>query len=287
MVDDDIPLAALAQIDDNLTLASLVGNKVAPKAAGKGQKGAPKAAPKGVAAAPKAAPKAAPVAAKGKAAPKAAGKKRPSSSSSGSSSDSSSDSGSENETPARKKAKAVKRRKAAPAERDEEDPEDQASQKVEKRNRTPKQKVVADLLCRWWYALPDWPPQDEAYYQAELEKEKLRRVPIQQWEWVPEKDERGFRKVYELSQFRGLFRTSTGELKDLRPKETCPSYKNFHKKELPELYQLLVKAYEGQLADLEKSKYNETRLKQELKATLTKTRDLAYRAKQLGSLPAR
>jgi len=158
---------------------------------------------------------------------------------------------------------------------------------VQKRQRSVKEQVVAELLCRWWYALPDWPPTDEEYYQAELAKRSLRKVPIEKWEWEPEEDKQGRKKVYELSQFRGLMRSSQGALIDLRPKDTCPCYANFMKKEVPELYELLVTAYETQLKDLANSKNDEKQFEQELKVKLTSVRERAHKAQQLGALKRR
>jgi len=131
---------------------------------------------------------------------------------------------------------------------------------------------VAQLLCRWWYALPDWPPSDEKYYEAELRKRSFRKVKVEEWEWTPVEDEKGRKKVYELSQFRGVFRCSSGDLVDCRPKESCPCYANFMKKDIAELWALLVKAYEGQLVALKTSKYNETKTAQDIKVALTSAR---------------
>ncbi|CAE8582863.1 unnamed protein product [Polarella glacialis] len=170
---------------------------------------------------------------------------------------------------------------------DKGEEEDTEQYVVNTRVRTPKMQAVADLLCRWWYVLPDWPPQDQAFYQPELEKRKLRQVTITEWEWVPEEDSHGRRKVYELSQFRGLFRDSTGNLHDLRPQETCPCFANMMKKELPDILDLLVTAYENQLKDLEKSTYNEEKLKKDLLVKLTRLKNKSYQAKQVGSAKGR
>lgn len=180
----------------------------------------------------------------------------------------------------------MKKMRQSAGEGEAEDLQDVAAFAVKQRDRTAKQQAVAELLCRWWYALPEWPPQDEAYYHAELEKRKLRQVTIHDWEWVPE-EEQGRRKVYQLSQFRGLYRDSVGELVDLRPQDTCPCFTNLMKKELPELLDLLVIAYEKQLEDLVNSKYNEEKLKQDLRVKLTKLKERAYQAKQVGGAPRR
>merc|ERR1712232_670655 len=109
-------------------------------------------------------------------------------------------------------------------------------------------------------------------WQEKLKEAGYRKVTIEEGEWVPEEDSAGRKKVYELSQFRGVYRAGNGELVDLRPKETCPCFRNFMKKDLPVLYDLLVKAYESQLLDLKNSKYDEKKVEDEIKVKLTKTR---------------
>mmetsp|Transcript_44941 Transcript_44941/g.79643 ORF Transcript_44941/g.79643 Transcript_44941/m.79643 type:complete len:422 (+) Transcript_44941:148-1413(+) len=111
-----------------------------------------------------------------------------------------------------------------------------------------KQKLVAQLLCRWWYVLPEWPPKGFDY-EKELARRLLRCVPIEQWDTEPELDSAGLRKVYALSQFPGRYRNSAGMLLDLRPVEGRPSYDRFITKSVPELYRLLLVAYRNQLMD--------------------------------------
>uniref|UniRef100_A0A7S1RPG0 Uncharacterized protein n=1 Tax=Alexandrium catenella TaxID=2925 RepID=A0A7S1RPG0_ALECA len=285
-MDDDAPLSALAKpmkLDDDTPLASLADFSK-PKATPKTAKTASSPAAKG--------PKGSPNASAGKAAGKATPKRK---AGKGSSSSSSSSSGSSSESESDPKPKAPRRKGSNTSvgkkaklrlldkkveEGDDDGPNDGGGA-VKKRDRQPKEQVVADLLCRWWYVMPEWPPRDEAYYQAELEKRSLRKVSVQEWEWVPEEDKQGRKKVYELSAFPGLFRASNGDLIDCRPRETCPCYQNFMKKDLPDLYDLLVTAFENQIKDLANSKYNETQLEQELKARLTSVRDKAYGAKQM------
>jgi hypothetical protein len=131
--------------------------------------------------------------------------------------------------------------------------------------------------------LPDWPPNDPAYYEAELTKRKFRKVKIEEWEWVPEEDKDGFKKVYELTQFRGLYRASSGELVDCRPQDTCPCYINLIKKDICDLYDMLVKAYEGQIDDLKNSVYDEKKLRDELNVKLNRARSKASQARELNS----
>merc|ERR1712232_1304375 len=115
----------------------------------------------------------------------------------------------------RKKGKIQKAEEEAEEKAEEE--EEEQHEPVRKRQRSTKEDAVAELLSRWWYALPDWPPDDDSYYEKELTKRKYRKVAIEEWEWVNEKDDQGRRKAYELSQFRGCFRASNGDLLDMRP----------------------------------------------------------------------
>jgi len=153
---------------------------------------------------------------------------------------------------------------------------------VKKKERMPKEEAVSQLLCRWWYSLPDWPPQEESYYQEKLSAQKLKKVRIEEWEWLDDVDKEGRTKVYELSQFRGVFRGAKGELIDLRPQETCPCYKNLMAWDMVKLYDNLVKAYENQLEDLKNSKYPEGKLEAVLKADLNKYRQKLHDAKAVG-----
>jgi hypothetical protein len=43
-----------------------------------------------------------------------------------------------------------------------------------------------------------------------LKAKKLRRVELARWKMEPEEDEQGFRKVFELETFRGVFKDSLG-----------------------------------------------------------------------------
>ncbi|SCN60731.1 conserved Plasmodium protein, unknown function [Plasmodium chabaudi chabaudi] len=125
------------------------------------------------------------------------------------------------------------------------------------RNRSPKEKLVAQLLTRWWYVLPDWPiPYYD--YTKELENKKLKLVSLEEFEDHEDIDKNGFKKVYEISAFPGVFRDSLGTAYDLRDKETCPCYNNFIKKTDLELLQLICTAIKNQMVCLKNSVYNET-----------------------------
>jgi len=259
--DDDVPLAALAakgplktpKLDDDTPLISLAKSVV--PAAVKKQPAAAKRASVGG----------------GKPKPKAAGKRRDSSSSSSTSSSSSS-----SDAPLKKKKAVVKRIQTEDNIGDEDN-------KVSKRARNIKQEVVARLLCRWWFSKPyqvcEWPPQEETWYEQALAKKNLRKVTIQEWEWTPEEVD-GCRKVYELSQFRGLFRDSKGELIDMRPKETCPCYSNFIMKDLTVLCDMLLTAYQNQLKELKAhGKFDVDKTEKDIQSSITWVQDVQARAR--------
>jgi len=273
-MDDDVPLSALAKapsktkIDDDAPLMALtsLSKKAKPGTAPANAKGKPPAAKAGAKAAP------------GVGVAKAKAKRtRPDSSSSSSSSYSSS-----SDEPQKAKAK----RKAAPkkaAESKGDAKGDEDGDRVKKKDRSAKEEVVAELLCRWWYALPDWPPIEDSFYAEEFKKLKLRKVSIEEWEWVPEEDAEGRKKVYGLAQFRGLFRDSAGNLVDLRPRDTCPCYHNFMKKEMVWLHDMLVTAYENQLKELREQPNYDKKLEAALGSSLTRARNKAYNVKQMSS----
>jgi len=256
-MDDDQPLSALAKpkkvsYDDDMPLAGLAGKPAS-------KKGRPSTTgPKPVVPASGEA--------KGKSAAKKMVKKQAGSSSSSDSSYSSSDSSTHDSERKKKQRKiGLLRKKREEKEGDNED------NRISKKERAPKEQLVAELLCRWWYALPEWPPSDPAYYKSELAKRNLRQVSVQEWEWVPDEKD-GKQKVYPLSQFKGLYRKVDGTLVDVRPQEGCPSHNNIMKKDMADIVALLVKAYEGQLKDLQNSKYDETELEAKLKGALNKMR---------------
>lgn len=228
---------------------------------------------------------------KGKGKGKFKGKRKDSSSSSSSDSDSSSsDSGKplRKEKPkafAKVKAKAkrsVKRRvsiESAPGEEAMDEEEEQEDQRPTKKTlRNAKEVVVAELLCRWWYVFPDWPPDDKEYYLKKLDSLGYRQVSIQEWEWVPE-EENGKKKAYPMSQFRGCFRTQDGALVDCRPRDTCPCYTNMMQKDMTTLLGFLVKAYEKQLAELQEHEGSRAgAFEIELKTALNRAREKYYQA---------
>lgn len=134
--------------------------------------------------------------------------------------------------------------------------------------------LVYEVLKRWWYCCPDWPPVGYNY-SKDLAEKQLRRVEQKYWRIEPEIDATGCRKVYEVASFPGVFRTSKGETFDLRPHDTCPSYENFKKKSILELCELLVTALRNQIEALQNTpEYDNDYLVQLKKEFLTATRSL-------------
>ncbi|SPJ10001.1 conserved Plasmodium protein, unknown function [Plasmodium sp. DRC-Itaito] len=135
------------------------------------------------------------------------------------------------------------------------------------RNRSNKEKLVAQLLIRWWYVLPDWPPPDYDY-KDELYNRKLKLVPLEEYEDKEDIDSEGFRKVYQISAFPGIFRDAMGIAYDLRDKDSCPCYNNLIKKTDQELLQLIYQAIKNQIQCLKNSVYNETFMEKNLEKEL-------------------
>ena len=65
------------------------------------------------------------------------------------------------------------------------------------KNVNDKEFLVSEFAARWWYVLPDWPP--EKYdYTSKLTENKLRAVPAERFPIEPEEDEAGNKKVTEV-----------------------------------------------------------------------------------------
>lgn len=281
-MDDDIPLAALA-------------GKPTTKAVKKPGPGAgrPAASPAAKGASP-GRPAGSP-AAKAKAAAKPGAKRRAASSSSSSSSgySSSYSSSDDDKKPiVRKKrqasakpgAKKPPKKKAPKTKKEGSDAEvsDQEQHKVKKFDRSKKDMMIAEFLCRWWYVMEDWPPKDDEFYLPRLKEKGLRKVTIQEWEFVPEVDSNGLQKAYELSQYKGLFRSATGDLIDLRPQETCPCYNNAAKWSMLTLCENLKTACERQLKELEVSKYRDADTVGKLTKRITELQHQCAKLRELG-----
>merc|ERR1719473_2070270 len=89
-------------------------------------------------------------------------------------------------------AKAAAEAEAATKAEEEDDdgwhlpPGVPAPQPVEERDA--RQKLVAQLLCRWWFALPPWPPENYDW-DAELSRRRVRRTALNTFDQEPELDE--------------------------------------------------------------------------------------------------
>ena len=102
---------------------------------------------------------------------------------------------------------------------------------------------------------------------------KLRLIKKSEWKLQPNVDDKGFSKCIELDGFRNVYIDPQGRVYDLRPKDTKPSYNNFMKYSEKNLYELLIKALNNQISELENSnkKYSFedkdvlTNIKEELK----------------------
>jgi len=117
------------------------------------------------------------------------------------------------------------------------------------KDRNAKQKLVAELLCRWWYVLPDWPPRNFDY-DAALALRGYRKVAVETLEDEPEIE--GKKKVFAISGgYRGVYRDEQGCLVDVRPVEGRPSYDQLMLRTVPELHKLVVAAFTRQLEELE------------------------------------
>jgi len=114
----------------------------------------------------------------------------------------------------------------------------------------PKGTLVYELLERWWYALPDWPPNNYDDTQKLIEN-RLRLVKINDWRREP-KYKDNLEKCMELPGFKYVYLNSEGKVFDFRPEEGKPSYNNLIKLSEVKLSEYLVIAYKGQLEELEK-----------------------------------
>mmetsp|Transcript_13288 Transcript_13288/g.24926 ORF Transcript_13288/g.24926 Transcript_13288/m.24926 type:complete len:360 (+) Transcript_13288:1210-2289(+) len=113
-----------------------------------------------------------------------------------------------------------------------------------------KAELVTKLLCRWWYALEDWPPA-RYDYSEKLRSQKLRLVSEESWNNEPVFNSAGLEKVKQVPNYPGLFQSSRGVIHDMRPQETCPCFDNLFKKPKRTLRELLVLALEKQVEELE------------------------------------
>lgn len=138
--------------------------------------------------------------------------------------------------------------------------------------RKPKDALIYDVLKRWWYALPDWPPANYDY-QPSLEANKLRLISKQKFRIAPDLDDKGYAKCYEILGYEGVFKDFNNKQYDLRPLENKPCYTEFAKKETGELIGLLKTALKNQIKALEGSKVIDENLHVLLKKHYAKVKD--------------
>ena len=131
-----------------------------------------------------------------------------------------------------------------------------------------KKYYVHQLLQRWWYALPLWPPEN--YDTSEqLKENKLRLVEEKNWKKEVEINSDDFKKCVELPGFKYVYMTKEGKIYDFRPQEGKPSFNNLMKLNDIELHQYIVKALKNQLDELEKKQfYSEKNLRTDIKNQL-------------------
>lgn len=115
-----------------------------------------------------------------------------------------------------------------------------------------KSSLIHQLLTRWWYVLPHWPPEDFDP-KTFLQENKLRLIALSDWKKEVNVDENNFIKCTELPGFKFVYVDYLGKTHDFRPKENKPCYNSF--KAMPEkkLYELTIKAYKAQIDDLTKN----------------------------------
>lgn len=115
--------------------------------------------------------------------------------------------------------------------------------------------LVEEFAKRWNYALPTYPPEGFDY-SKDLIASKLHLVSLQDFNRlkagqneetkIDKKIPNGFQIVHSVEHYPGLFRSTTGEIFDLRPNTPTiirPSLKTFNEMPKDRLKELLIKAY--------------------------------------------
>ena len=106
--------------------------------------------------------------------------------------------------------------------------------------------IVQKILIRWWYGLPDWPPENYDYRPAlRASNLYLLKDVIEVSPYLSKKQ-----VVVELEGYPGIFQDRSGNLYDLRPQHLCPSYNNLIQKSTKELIFILIRCLENQLSSL-------------------------------------
>jgi hypothetical protein len=108
--------------------------------------------------------------------------------------------------------------------------------------------LVYQLLKRWWYALPKWPPEN---YDPtpKLNEHKLRVVQLSEYKKEPNIDENNFIKCFEMPGFKYEYVDYNGKTYDLRPQENKPSFNALMKLSEAKLSELIVTSITKQIEE--------------------------------------
>lgn len=60
-----------------------------------------------------------------------------------------------------------------------------------------KKELIYNILKRWWYCMPDWPPVDYDYSEK-LKENQLRKVELALWKLEPNFDDAGNRFLFRV-----------------------------------------------------------------------------------------
>ena len=131
-----------------------------------------------------------------------------------------------------------------------------------------KEYYVHQLLQRWWYALPMWPP-DNYDTSEKLKENNLRLVEEKNWKKEIELNSDNFQKCIELPGYKYVYLTKEGKVYDFRPEENKPTFNNLMKLNDIQIHQYLVIALTKQLEELEKRNFfSERKLRSNIKNQL-------------------
>jgi len=108
-----------------------------------------------------------------------------------------------------------------------------------------KRKLIAEILSRWWYVFPAWPPENFDY-GPHLAARGLREVSPKNWETEEDVARDGTKRVRQRAHFPGTFIDSDQKAYDLRPARSAPAYQNLVRKSEGELFEYLNRACSNQ-----------------------------------------
>ena len=117
-----------------------------------------------------------------------------------------------------------------------------------------KKYYVHQLLQRWWYSLPMWPPENFDT-SNKLRENNLRLVDEENWKKEAEINSDNFKKCIELPGYKYVYLSIDGKIYDFRPEEGKPTFNNLMKLNDIELHQHIVDALKNQLDELEKRNF--------------------------------